>query len=137
MKEVVVSKSVEDDEQVCKSPRSHQTPTSVLCGCWDLRYSEPYKSRKFHLQSLNTYKLDPLILTHVMSYVFQMMSVERVIEYTDLEKEERWELEYRPPPFWPPDGRISFFSVNFRYNSNSPLLWGTWKYPFTQEKRLV
>ena len=51
-----------------------------------------------------------------------MMSVERVIEYTDLEKEERWELEYRPPPFWPPDGRISFFSVNFRYNSDSPLV---------------
>uniref|UniRef100_A0A4W2CXD9 Uncharacterized protein n=1 Tax=Bos indicus x Bos taurus TaxID=30522 RepID=A0A4W2CXD9_BOBOX len=51
-----------------------------------------------------------------------MISVERVIEYTDLEKEEPWELEYRPPPFWPPDGRISFFSVNFRYNSDSPLV---------------
>ncbi|XP_027412883.1 multidrug resistance-associated protein 4-like [Bos indicus x Bos taurus] len=51
-----------------------------------------------------------------------MMSVERVIEYTDLEKEAPWELEYRPPPFWPPDGRISFFSVNFRYNSDSPLV---------------
>ncbi|XP_055398814.1 ATP-binding cassette sub-family C member 4-like isoform X2 [Bubalus kerabau] len=51
-----------------------------------------------------------------------MISVERVIEYTDLEKEAPWELEYRPPPFWPPDGRISFFSVNFRYNLDSPLV---------------
>uniref|UniRef100_A0AAA9TA26 Multidrug resistance-associated protein 4 n=1 Tax=Bos taurus TaxID=9913 RepID=A0AAA9TA26_BOVIN len=51
-----------------------------------------------------------------------MISVERVIEYTDLEKEAPWELEYRPPPLWPPDGRISFFSVNFRYNSDSPLV---------------
>ncbi|XP_027391361.1 multidrug resistance-associated protein 4-like isoform X2 [Bos indicus x Bos taurus] len=51
-----------------------------------------------------------------------MVSVERGIEYTDLEKEAPWELEYRPPPFWPPNGRISFSSVNFRYNSDSPLV---------------
>ena len=74
------------------------------------------------MQSLNTHKLGPLILTHVMSYVFQMFSVERGIEYTDLEKEAPWELEYRPPPIWPPNGRISFFSVNLRYNSDSPLV---------------
>ena len=57
-----------------------------------------------------------------MSYVFQMISVERGIEYTGLEKEAPWELEYRPPPFWPPNGRISFSSVNFRYNSDRPLV---------------
>ncbi|XP_042110943.1 ATP-binding cassette sub-family C member 4-like isoform X2 [Ovis aries] len=51
-----------------------------------------------------------------------MISVERVIEYTDLEKEAPWELEYRPPPSWPPNGGISFSSVNFRYNSDSPLV---------------
>ncbi|XP_027412882.1 multidrug resistance-associated protein 4-like [Bos indicus x Bos taurus] len=51
-----------------------------------------------------------------------MTSVERVIEYTDIEKEAPWELEYRPPPFWPTNGRISLFSVNFRYNSDSPLI---------------
>ncbi|KAI4538924.1 hypothetical protein MG293_011191 [Ovis ammon polii] len=51
-----------------------------------------------------------------------MISVERVIEYTDLEKEAPWELEYRPPPSWPPIGGISFSSVNFRYNSDSPLV---------------
>ncbi|KAI4581565.1 hypothetical protein MJG53_010008 [Ovis ammon polii x Ovis aries] len=51
-----------------------------------------------------------------------MISVERVIEYTDLEKEAPWELEYCPPPSWPPIGGISFSSVNFRYNSDSPLV---------------
>uniref|UniRef100_A0A3Q1M0I1 ATP binding cassette subfamily C member 4 n=1 Tax=Bos taurus TaxID=9913 RepID=A0A3Q1M0I1_BOVIN len=51
-----------------------------------------------------------------------MTSVERVIEYTDLEKEAPWELECRPPPFWPTNGRISLFNVNFRYNSDSPLI---------------
>ena len=51
-----------------------------------------------------------------------MISVERVIEYTDLEKEAPWELEYRPPPFWPSNGEIYFNSVNFRYKSDSPLV---------------
>ncbi|DAA23784.1 TPA: ATP-binding cassette, sub-family C, member 4-like [Bos taurus] len=51
-----------------------------------------------------------------------MISVERGIEYTDLEKEAPWELEYRPPPLWPTNGRISFSRVNFRYNSDSPLV---------------
>ncbi|XDA80091.1 hypothetical protein R6Z07M_010051 [Ovis aries] len=51
-----------------------------------------------------------------------MISVERGIEYTDLEKEAPWELGYCPPPLWPPNGRISFSSVNLRYNSDSPLV---------------
>ena len=51
-----------------------------------------------------------------------MISVERVIEYTDLEKEAPWELEYRPPSFWPSNGEIYFNSVNFRYKSDSPLV---------------
>ncbi|XP_060989039.1 ATP-binding cassette sub-family C member 4-like [Dama dama] len=51
-----------------------------------------------------------------------MISVERVIEYTDLEKEAPWELEYHPPPFWPNNGEIYFNSVNFRYKSDSPLV---------------
>ena len=107
-------------------PRPYQTPTSLLCGCWDLGCSELYKSR-FHLQSLNIHKQDPLILTHEMSYMFQMISVERVIEYTDLVKEASWELEYRPPPFWPNMGRIYFYNVNFRHTSDGPLvLWNVY-----------
>ncbi|KAI4565333.1 hypothetical protein MJT46_009676 [Ovis ammon polii x Ovis aries] len=60
----------------------------------------------------------PLIFQDFM----QMISVERGIEYTDLEKEAPWELENRPPPIWPPNGRISFSSVNLRYNLDSPLV---------------
>ncbi|KAG5204285.1 hypothetical protein JEQ12_002261 [Ovis aries] len=51
-----------------------------------------------------------------------MISVERVIEYTDLEKEASWELEYRPPPSWPNKGLISFNNVNFRHMLDGPLV---------------
>ena len=74
------------------------------------------------MQSLYIHQQDPLILTHEMSYVFQMISVERVIEYTDLEKEASWELEYRPPPSWPNEGLISLINVNFRHKSDGPLV---------------
>ena len=57
-----------------------------------------------------------------MSYVFQMISVEREIEYTDLEKEAPWEYEYRPPPSWPQSGAIYFSNVNFRYSLDGPLV---------------
>ncbi|XP_059740428.1 ATP-binding cassette sub-family C member 4 isoform X2 [Bos taurus] len=53
-----------------------------------------------------------------------MISVERVIEYTDLVKEASWELEYRPPPSWPNKGMISLHKVYFRHTSDGPLvLW--------------
>ncbi|XP_040091302.1 multidrug resistance-associated protein 4-like, partial [Oryx dammah] len=51
-----------------------------------------------------------------------MISVERVIEYTDLVKEAPWELEYRPPPSWPNKGMISFNNVKFRHKSDGPLV---------------
>ena len=57
-----------------------------------------------------------------MSYAFQMISVERGIEYTDLEKEAPWELEYRPPPSWPHEGRIYIIYVNFKYSLDGPLV---------------
>ena len=56
----------------------------------------------------------------MMSYVFQMISVERVTEYTELEKEEPWGVYV--PPSWPHEGRIVFDNVNFRYNSQGPLI---------------
>ena len=102
-------------------PRPHQTPTSVLCGCRDLGCSESYKSRRFHLQSLNIHKQDPLILTHEMPYVFQMISVERGIEYTDLVKEASWELKYIPLPSRPNEG-VFFNYVNFRHKPDGPLV---------------
>ncbi|XP_065758084.1 ATP-binding cassette sub-family C member 4-like [Muntiacus reevesi] len=51
-----------------------------------------------------------------------MISVERVIEYTDLVKEAPWELEYRPPPSWPHGGKIYFSNVNFRHKPDGPLV---------------
>ena len=56
-----------------------------------------------------------------MSYAFQMISVERGIEYTDLEKEAPWEHEYRPPPSWPHGGETGF-DINFRYSLDGPLV---------------
>ena len=57
-----------------------------------------------------------------MSYVFQMISVERGIEYTECEKEALWEYKFRPPQAWPHTGVIDFYNVNFRYSLDEPLV---------------
>ncbi|XP_047611778.1 ATP-binding cassette sub-family C member 4-like [Phacochoerus africanus] len=51
-----------------------------------------------------------------------MISVERVTEYIDLEKEAPWEYKHRPPPSWPQRGDIDFSNVSFRYSSDGPLV---------------
>ncbi|XP_066872983.1 ATP-binding cassette sub-family C member 4 isoform X2 [Kogia breviceps] len=51
-----------------------------------------------------------------------MISVERVIEYTDLEKEASWEYQKRPPPSWPQEGVILFDNVSFSYSLDGPLV---------------
>ncbi|XP_054557204.1 ATP-binding cassette sub-family C member 4 isoform X2 [Talpa occidentalis] len=51
-----------------------------------------------------------------------MISVERVMEYTDLEKEAPWEGQKRPPPGWPHEGVIVFDNVNFSYSLDGPLV---------------
>ncbi|XP_069457984.1 ATP-binding cassette sub-family C member 4-like isoform X2 [Ovis canadensis] len=51
-----------------------------------------------------------------------MMSAERVIEYTELEKEGPWELDFRPPVYWPDNGIIAFNNVNFKYSPDGPLV---------------
>uniref|UniRef100_A0A8C0SMM9 Multidrug resistance-associated protein 4 n=1 Tax=Canis lupus familiaris TaxID=9615 RepID=A0A8C0SMM9_CANLF len=51
-----------------------------------------------------------------------MISVERVMEYTDLEKEAPWEYQKRPPPTWPQEGTIVFDNVNFTYSLDGPLV---------------
>ncbi|XP_057563819.1 ATP-binding cassette sub-family C member 4-like [Hippopotamus amphibius kiboko] len=51
-----------------------------------------------------------------------MISVERVIEYTDLEKEAPWQHQTHPRKFWLHEGRISFYRVNFTYSLNGPLV---------------
>ncbi|XP_027249743.1 multidrug resistance-associated protein 4 isoform X4 [Cricetulus griseus] len=51
-----------------------------------------------------------------------MISVERVIEYTNLEKEAPWEYQKRPPPGWPQEGVIVFDNMNFTYSLDGPLV---------------
>ncbi|KAM6180104.1 ATP-binding cassette sub-family C member 4 isoform 2-T2 [Erethizon dorsatum] len=51
-----------------------------------------------------------------------MISVERVMEYTDLEKEAPWEYQKRPPPGWPYEGVIIFDNVNFTYSLDGPVV---------------
>ncbi|XP_007666157.2 multidrug resistance-associated protein 4 isoform X2 [Ornithorhynchus anatinus] len=51
-----------------------------------------------------------------------MISVERVMEYTELEKEAPWESKKRPPQGWPNQGVIVFENVNFTYNLDGPLV---------------
>ncbi|XP_028320649.1 multidrug resistance-associated protein 4-like isoform X2 [Gouania willdenowi] len=51
-----------------------------------------------------------------------MTSVERVVEYTDLEKEALWVTNRRPPANWPSKGSITFSHVNFSYSPDGPLV---------------
>ncbi|XP_047210879.1 ATP-binding cassette sub-family C member 4-like isoform X2 [Girardinichthys multiradiatus] len=51
-----------------------------------------------------------------------MTSVERVVEYTELESEAPWETEKRPPPGWPSQGMVIFDRVNFSYTADGPLV---------------
>uniref|UniRef100_A0A672S3R3 Cystic fibrosis transmembrane conductance regulator n=1 Tax=Sinocyclocheilus grahami TaxID=75366 RepID=A0A672S3R3_SINGR len=51
-----------------------------------------------------------------------MTSVERVVEYTELESEAPWETQKRPSPDWPNRGLITFDRVNFSYSSDGPVI---------------
>jgi len=51
-----------------------------------------------------------------------MTSVERVVEYTELESEAPWETQKRPPPDWPNKGLVTFDRVSFSYSSEGPLV---------------
>uniref|UniRef100_A0A8C5AUE0 Multidrug resistance-associated protein 4 n=1 Tax=Gadus morhua TaxID=8049 RepID=A0A8C5AUE0_GADMO len=50
-----------------------------------------------------------------------MTSVERVMEYTELESEAPWETEKRPPLDWPSQGLVTFDGVNFSYSADGPV----------------
>nr|XP_030712497.1 multidrug resistance-associated protein 4-like [Globicephala melas] len=65
-----------------------------------------------------------------------MISVERVIEYTDLEKEAPWKYFFHlPPPAWPHEGQIFFQNINLRYSLDGPLVLKDLS--LIQEKRLA
>ncbi|XDA80090.1 hypothetical protein R6Z07M_010050 [Ovis aries] len=65
-----------------------------------------------------------------------MISVERGIEYTDLEKEAPWELEHRPLPSWPHGGEIDFYHINFRYSLDRPLVLKNLRVPTAPREKL-
>ncbi|XP_050316874.1 ATP-binding cassette sub-family C member 4 [Bactrocera neohumeralis] len=48
----------------------------------------------------------------------QMTSVERVLEYTDLEQESV--IKKQPPPTWPTHGQVEFKDLSLRYDPNNP-----------------
>ncbi|XP_051799250.1 ATP-binding cassette sub-family C member 4-like isoform X1 [Acanthochromis polyacanthus] len=49
-----------------------------------------------------------------------MTSVERVVEYSELESEAPWETHRRPPPNWPSKGLVTFDQVSFSYSPDGP-----------------
>lgn len=51
-----------------------------------------------------------------------MTSVERVVEYAELESEAPWETDKQPPHDWPKTGSITFDRVNFSYSASEPLV---------------
>ncbi|KAM6934339.1 ATP-binding cassette sub-family C member 4-like [Xenentodon cancila] len=51
-----------------------------------------------------------------------MTSVERVVEYAELESEAPWEMDKQPPADWPQTGSIIFDRVNFSYSASDPLV---------------
>lgn len=51
-----------------------------------------------------------------------MTSVERVVQYAELESEAPWETDVQPPHDWPMRGCITFDRVNFSYGASEPLV---------------
>ncbi|XP_041728483.2 multidrug resistance-associated protein 4 [Coregonus clupeaformis] len=65
-----------------------------------------------------------------------MTSVERVVEYTELESEAPWETQKRPPPEWPSQGLITFDRVSFSYSSDGPLVLKDMKAMFRPKEKV-
>ncbi|XDB55925.1 hypothetical protein AB1E18_009387 [Capra hircus] len=84
-------------------------------------YLGAYSGRILNRFSKDIGHMDDLLPLILQDFI-QMISVERVIEYTDLEEEASWEYEFRPPPYWPPEGNIVFDNINFRYSLSGPLV---------------
>lgn len=52
----------------------------------------------------------------------QLMSVERVLEYKSLPKEQQPKKPITPPKQWPDEGQVEFSDMGLRYDENSPLV---------------
>uniref|UniRef100_UPI0037E906A4 ATP-binding cassette sub-family C member 4-like n=1 Tax=Semicossyphus pulcher TaxID=241346 RepID=UPI0037E906A4 len=65
-----------------------------------------------------------------------MTSVERVVEYAELESEAPWETDKQPPPEWPKTGSITFDRVNFSYSASEPLVLKNLSVVFTPREKV-
>ncbi|XP_029968450.1 multidrug resistance-associated protein 4-like [Salarias fasciatus] len=65
-----------------------------------------------------------------------MTSVERVVEYAELESEAPWETDKQPPSDWPKTGFISFDRVNFSYSASEPLVLKNLNVVFTSKEKV-
>lgn len=65
-----------------------------------------------------------------------MTSVERVVEYTELESEAPWETKKRPPPEWPSRGLVTFDGVSFSYSSDGPVVLKDMKAMFRPKEKV-
>ncbi|XP_073318323.1 ATP-binding cassette sub-family C member 4-like [Pagrus major] len=65
-----------------------------------------------------------------------MTSVERVVEYTELESEAPWETHKRPPPDWPSKGLVTFDRVSFSYSEDGPLVLQSMKAMFRPKEKV-
>ncbi|KAM7375245.1 hypothetical protein PAMA_014371 [Pampus argenteus] len=65
-----------------------------------------------------------------------MTSVERVVEYTDLESEAPWETQKRPPPEWPSKGLVTFDDVSFSYSADGPKVLQNLKAMFLPKEKV-
>uniref|UniRef100_UPI0037E899EE ATP-binding cassette sub-family C member 4-like n=1 Tax=Semicossyphus pulcher TaxID=241346 RepID=UPI0037E899EE len=65
-----------------------------------------------------------------------MTSVERVVEYTELESEAPWETDKRPPPDWPGKGLVTFDKVSFSYSSDGPIVLKNMKAMFRPQEKV-
>lgn len=66
-----------------------------------------------HTSSLSSYLV-------IWFLIFQMISVERVLEYSQLPTEAPLESDKKPPDNWPNAGTIEANDMNLRYFPNSP-----------------
>ncbi|KAJ8350063.1 hypothetical protein SKAU_G00251930, partial [Synaphobranchus kaupii] len=65
-----------------------------------------------------------------------MTSVERVVEYTELENEAPWETQKRPSAEWPSQGCITFDRVNFAYSADGPMVLKNMKAVFRPKEKV-
>lgn len=62
-------------------------------------------------------------IRHSVEVTNQLMSVERVLEYSSLDSEEKSDLKLSVPELWPVNGKIEFRQVTLRYSPHSePIL---------------